>query len=454
MTDTILPSGPSKKNIFQFIKYIAYPMSMLETYKRAYGKTFTLRFSGQPDTVVICDPIDLKQVFSATHEQLNAGEINATLLQPILGDQSLLTLDGKKHLQHRKLLLPSFHGQRMKDYGELMSKIAKQKISNWKQGSELKLVDEVREITFNIILNAIFGIDEESSRFKTLTKSLHDLLQTGSGLFAVITLLTPFLHRNLGFLTPWAKLMRTREIVDICLFEEIAERKKMDLNSRTDILSLLLQARDDIGNPMTDQEIRDEMLTLLLAGHETSTMGVAWSFYGILSNPHVLKKLKEELNQFVYNDNELVSNLDKLVYLDAVIKEALRITPVFPYLVRITNEPYQLREHTLPKGTIISPCTYLAHHDPENWIEPHRFMPERFLSSTEKPYTHLPFGNGIRRCIGAAFAQYEMKIIIAQILIHLELKLKDNYTTKLERKGPVFGPSNGLPVIAKKSLHS
>ena len=159
MTDTILPSGPSKKNIFQFIKYIAYPMSMLETYKRAYGKTFTLRFSGQPDTVVICDPIDLKQVFSATHEQLNAGEINATLLQPILGDQSLLTLDGKKHLQHRKLLLPSFHGQRMKDYGELMSKIAKQKISNWKQGSELKLVDEVREITFNIILNAIFGID-------------------------------------------------------------------------------------------------------------------------------------------------------------------------------------------------------------------------------------------------------------------------------------------------------
>ena len=453
MTDTTLPPGPSKRNLFQFMKFIAHPLPILEECRRIYGKTFTLRFSGQPDSVVISDPIDLKQVFSATPEQLNSGEMNATLLQPILGDYSLLTLDGKKHLQHRKLLLPSFHGQRMKDYGELMSKIAKRKISNWKQNNTLKLVDEVREITFDIILNAIFGMDEDSSRFNTLTKSLHDLNHVISKPYSVITLLVPFLHRNLGFLTPWAKIMKLRQAVDACLFEEISARQKVNLDSRVDILSLLLQARDETGNLMTAQEIRDEMLALLLAGHETSTTGIAWSFYGILSNHHVLKKLKDELHQFVSDDTELVSNLDKLVYLDATVKEALRITPVLPYSLRITNEAYQLRGHTIPKGTVISPCMYLAHHDSEHWTEPHKFMPERFLNSTENPYTYVPFGSGIRRCIGAAFAQYEMKIIIAQILMRIKLKLKDNYIAKPERKGPVIAPSGGVPVIIQKILH-
>ncbi|MDF1678080.1 MAG: cytochrome P450 [Legionellaceae bacterium] len=452
MTNTALPPGPSKKNFFQFMKIIANPLPILEECKRIYGKTFTLRLSGQPDNVVISDPIDLKQIFSATHTQLNTGEMNATLLQPVLGDYSLLTLDGKRHLQHRKLLLPPFHGQRMKDYGELMSKIAKRRILNWKQNNTLKLLDEVREITFDIILKAIFGMDEESSRFKKLTQLLHQLNHVISKTFSVITLITPFLHKNLGFLTPWANIMKLRREVDLCLFDEISARKKMSLDSRIDILSLLLQARDENGDAMTDQEIRDEMLTLLLAGHETSTTGIAWSFYGILSNPHVLKKLKDELNQFVSDDTELVSNLDKLVYLDATIKEALRITPVFPNLLRITNEPYQLRDHTFPKGTVIVPCMYLAHHDPENWTEPHKFMPERFLNSTENPYTYLPFGSGIRRCIGAAFAQYEMKIIIAQILMNLELKLKDNYVAKPERKGPVIVPSDGVPIVIQKII--
>jgi len=452
MTNTTLPPGPPKIKFFQVMKILANPLPLLDECRRIYGKTFTIRLAGQPDNVVISDPIDLKQIFSATHTQLNTGEMNATLLQPVLGDNSLLTLDGKKHLHHRKLLLPPFHGQRMKDYGELMNKIAKNKISHWKPNSTLKLVDEAREITFNVILNAIFGMDEESSRFKTLTKSLNQLNHVASKIFSVITLITPALHRNLGFLTPWAKIMKLRRDVDICLFEEISARKKMSLDSRIDILSLLLQARDENGNAMTDQEIRDEMLTLLLAGHETSTMGVSWAFYGILSNPHILKKLKDELAQFVFDDTDLVSNLDKLVYLDAVIKEALRITPVFPYLLRITNESYQLGDRTFPKGTVISPCMYLAHHDPEYWTEPHKFMPERFLNSTETPYTYLPFGSGIRRCIGAAFAQSEMKIIIAQILLHVELKMEENYIAKPMRKGPVFEPAGGVPVIVKNVL--
>ncbi|MDP3562084.1 MAG: cytochrome P450 [Legionellaceae bacterium] len=446
MAETTLPKGPPKKNLLQYIKYIAYPVTIWEECRQIYGKTFTLRFSTRKNMVVISDPNDLKQVFSAATDQITAGKIYATMLRPTLGDFSLLTMDGKKHLQHRKLLLPPFHGQRMKDYGELMSQITKQQIAHWKPNTTFKLVDEVREIAFNIILSAIFGMNEENTRFHTLASALRNFGNQTAKLSSVITLFLPFLHRNLGFLTPWAKIKKLRKEVDNCLFEEISARKNLNLDSRIDILSLLLQTRDEDGNAMSDQEIRDEMLTLLLTGQEPSTISIAWSFYGILTNPRVLQKLKDELSQCVANDSELISNLDKLVYLDAVIKEALRITPIIPNMVRVSNQPYQLNEYTLPKGTIISLCTYLAHHDPDNWTEPHKFMPERFLNSTENPYTHLPFGRGIKRCIGSAFAQYEMKIIIAQILMHTELALIDNYTTKLTRKGFIFGPSNGLPV--------
>ncbi|OGV50075.1 MAG: hypothetical protein A3F46_08925 [Legionellales bacterium RIFCSPHIGHO2_12_FULL_42_9] len=450
--NSMLPKGPSGNSFFQLIKFIRKPITVFEECKKIYGKTFLIRALGHPDAVVISDPADLKQVFSADSSQLHTGELTATVIRPIFGDYSLLSLDGQKHLHHRKLFLPPLHGQRMKVYGDLMTKIVKKKILNWKQNNKLKLVDEARNMTFSVILSAIFGMDEENTRFKTLTKSLHALLRESAQPFAFLTLLTPILHRNLGFLTPWAKIMKLRQEVDECLFEEIAARKKINLDSRIDILSLLLQARDEAGNLMSDQEIRDEMLTLLAAGHETSSMGIAWTFYGILSNPLILKKLKDELNQFVSHDAELVSNLDKLVYLDAVIKEALRITPVASYVGRITKDTYSLGKYTLPKGTIIFPCIYLAHHDPDSWNEPEKFIPERFLNSSDAPYTYLPFGGGIRRCIGASFAQYEMKIIVAQILLHIELELKANYVPKMVRKGAVIAPSQGLPVVVKKLL--
>lgn len=445
-----LPNGPTKNNFFVIIKAIRQPIALFEEYRKIYGKTFTTPpFSGYPATVFISDPADLKQVFSANAAQLNTGESTKKLIQPILGDFSLLSLDGKSHLHHRKLLLPSFHGQRMEVYGELMARAAQKKISSWKKGETLRLEDEARDITFHVILKAIFGMDETNIRFEELTKSLHALMRVMSKPFSFITLLNSRLHRNLGVLTPWAKMMELRHKVDKCLFEEIEARRKINLDSRTDILSLLLQARDEAGNLMTNQEIRDEMLTLLMAGHETSTMGISWAFYGILSNPDVFNKLKDELAQVVSNEEELVKNLDKLIYLDAVIKEALRITPVVPYVARITNEAYQLGEYLLPKGTAIAPCIYLAHRDPDVWSEPDKFMPERFLNSSDTPYTYLPFGSGIRRCIGAAFAQYEMKIIVAQLLLHAELELKENYVPKFERKVSVIAPSQGLPVTVR-----
>ena len=447
----ILPKGPTGNSFLQLIKFIQKPITVFETCRKKYGKTFTLRALGHPDAVVITDPTDIKKVFSSNTDQLHTGELIATFLQPVFGDYSLLSLDGRKHLQQRKLLLAPFQGQRMKVYGDLMAKTVKKKVLSWEKKNRLTLLDEARDITFNVILSAIFGMDEENARFSALTQSLHRLIHAMSTPFGFFTLITPILHRNLSFLTPWKKITKLRAAVDACLFEEISERRKLNLDARTDILSLLLQTKDESGHPMSDQEIRDELLTLLTAGHETSSMGIAWTFYNILSNPDVLKKLKAELAQFIKNENDLVTHLDKLVYLDAVLKESLRITPVAPYLARITKDDYPLGEYILPKGTVIFPSIYLAHRDPENWSDPDKFIPERFLNSTEKPYTYLPFGGGIRRCIGAAFAQYEMKIIIAQIMLHAELSLIENYVPKMIRKGAVIAPSKGLPVHIKKN---
>ncbi len=443
----MLPSGPKTNKLSQNIQFISNPIAVLEENRRIYGKTFLIRLLSHPQCVVISDPVDIKQVFMDSTNKLCTGEVNALLFRPILGDGSVLNLDGKEHLFHRKLLLPSFQGERMQVYGELMAETAKKRILQWKKGEAFPLLEEARDITFSVILKAIFGMDESSEHFNALHKSLHAFIQEIIKPFSLMTLLNPFLHFNLGPLTPWAKMMKLRKQVDKYLFAEIEARKKINLESRTDILSLLLKTRDENGKALTDKEIRDEMLTLLMAGHDTSTMGISWAMYGILSNESVLKKLKEELQTILVHKEDLVSQLDKLMYLDAVIKEALRITPVVPYVTRLTKETYQLGEYTLPKDTIIMPSIYLAHRDANLWSEPEKFMPERFLNSSETPYSFLPFGGGIRRCIGAAFAQYEMKIIIAQMLLHTHLSLLKNYVPKPERKGVVLAPSGGLPVI-------
>lgn len=443
-----LPPGPKEGRWLQMLKFLHYPIAFIHKCRHIYGKTFTLRLLGCLDTVIISEVADLKQVLSASSDELRAGEINATLFHPLVGEHSLLTIDGSSHLQHKKLLLPFFHNQRVKVYGDLITSIVEKRIASWKEKSTLTMTDEARDITFSIILSSIFGIDEENTRFKKLTDSLHTLIHEISKPFALITSFKPSMRRNLGALTPWAKIAKLRRQVFTCLLEEIKARDSIDLKGRTDILSLLLQACDDKGNRlMTYQEIRDEMLTLLITGHETSTMGIAWAIYGILSNPMVLQKLQEELQGVANKD--LVSHLDQLTYLDGIIKEALRVTPVIPYVIRLTKGTYRLGDYILPKNTPIIPCIYLAHHDPDVWHEPEKFMPERFLNGSKIPSTYLPFGSGIRRCIGSAFAHYEMKIIIAQIFLRTKLHLRKKYISTIKNKGVVTIPSRGLPVIVK-----
>ena len=445
-----LPLGPAQNKLLQTIALLRKPISFLETCRHQYGKTFTLNILGREKAVVISDAADLKKVFSDNAQQLNTGEVYSTLMGPVVGKGSLFSLDGPVHVQHRKLLLPPFHGHCMHAYNAMMAKSVQDKIAIWKKDDKLILSNELHDITFNIIFNAIFGMNEENARFQQLKKLLRALLRSFSTPYAHFVIIAPMFHRHLGPLTPWANIMKLRRAICRCIFEEIEDRNNNNLEPKADILSALLKSRDEAGIFLTNEDICDEILTVLIAGYDATSMSTCWGFYGILSNPDIYNKLMEELNGIVGQKEDLIVHLDKLVYLDAVVKEALRVNPVIPLMVRVTKENYQLGRYTLPKGTGILPCTYLAHRDPTLWSEPEKFKPERFINSATIPFSYVPFGSGIRRCIGAAFTHNEMKIVIANILLHAELKLKENYEAKIVMRGVAAVPSGGVPVVVTK----
>ena len=332
-----------------------------------------------------------------------------------------------------------------------MAALTRQVIASWQKDKEIILLDEMREITFSIILKTIFGIDEDNARFDNLVRclcSLIKIMKTPLG-SAILLILKP-LQINLGPFTPWAKIMKLRKEIDLILFNEIKQRSKSDLTNRTDILSMLLQAKDEDGHSLTAEEIRDELMTLLLAGYITTSNGLTWSLYFILKNKPVLKKIKEEMQQVALK-GELLENIHQLTYMDAAIKEALRIKPVNAYASRFVKQSYTMSGYTLSPGTRIILSIYLAHRDSTVWRNPEKYNPERFLNSSEIPYTYFPFGGGTRRCPGAAFATFEIKVALTQILQHTELTFHKNYQLKTILKAIHVIPTDGIPVIVKKN---
>lgn len=432
----VLPPGPTESRLRQMAQFIREPIPYLQACQAQYGNVFTLRMLGQPPYVVVCNPADIKGLFMAPPDVLYTGEINGSIFRPVHGRYSLLTLDGDKHMQHRKLILPAFHGARIPVYESIMRELTQKQISAWQVGSDFPIFPEIREITLNIILRSIFGMKEDSARFEPFKAVFRELIATIKSPAGLATLLIKKLHINLGPLTPWAKIKRLRREVDELLYHEMRERRKQGVSERSDILSLLLQAKDEHSRPMPDPEIRDEMWSLLSAGHDTSATAMSWALYYILANPAILQRITAELKE----------TPQRFDYLEATLKETLRMMPIVPYIARLTKQNYQLNDYLLPPGVGIIPAIYLAHHAAEHWPDPSQFSPERFLTSSEKPYTYLPFGGGIRRCIGATFAQYEMKIVLAELLTHTTLTLTDSAVPKAVRRGIVMEPESWVPV--------
>ena len=306
----------------------------------------------------------------------------------------------------------------------------------------------MQAITLDIILRAVFGVDE-GARFARIRKRIVRFLAQADGPAAAFLAIRPF-QIELRGLTPWGRFVRDREAIRAELVAEIARRRSEGTEGRTDILSMLVEARDEQGEPMTDAELIDEMFTLLMAGHETTATSLAWVFHHVLDRPDVLAKLRAELGRVVGDGPVEAQHVPQLEYLDAVLKESQRLTPVATNVIRRLTGPMRIAGRDLPAGITVSACIYATHRRPDLWPEPERFDPERFVGARPAPYTFFPFGGGIRRCIGAAFATYEMKIVLAQVLSRVELGSAPGYRMRPVLRTITIAPSGGMPVVAER----
>jgi cytochrome P450 len=354
-----------------------------------------------------------------------------------MGRNSVLLLDGPEHLRQRKLMLPSFHGERMQRYGALMQEIAEREIARWPVGQPFGLRPRTQAITLEIIMRTVFGI-EDAERLARLSERLAAMLDIGMHTGAVAAIAIPPVRKTVG--RPlYKRFLRLRAAADAEIYDEIARRRRaQDIGERDDVLSVLLQATDEDGRGMTDQELRDELMTLLVAGHETTATSLAWAFELLLRHPAERERLEAEMEAGGETD-----------YLDAVIKETLRIRPVVPGVIRVLTAPVELNGFELPAGTRVAPNIYLTHRRPDVYPEPERFRPERFLDGGPDTYSWIPFGGGIRRCLGASFALYEMQIVIPAILRAVQLRAVQPAPERIRRRAITFVPEHDARVVVE-----
>ncbi|MBD2343292.1 cytochrome P450 [Anabaena subtropica] len=447
-TVTKLPDGTPKFKWLQTIRIVLQPIDTLEQTEQRYGDIFTSDLGFFPPQVVISNPQAIQELFMADAQLFDSGSGNY-LIQPLVGANSLILLDGDRHLQQRKLLMPSFHGERMRAYGETIRNITKQVTGKWSIGKQFTARPSMQDISLQVILQTVFGL-KEGERYQQIQQVLTEMLDTFNTPISAVFLFFKSLQRDFGAWSPWGKFLRRRQQLDELLYQEIRERRHQPETRGEDILSLLMSARDEQGQPMTDEELRDELMTMLFAGHETTAIALSWALYWIHYVPEVREKLIQELNSLDIAHADPTA-ITQLPYLNAVCSETLRITPVaFFAFPRVLKAPMKFMGYDLPKGMMISPCVYLTHHRPDIYPEPKRFKPERFLERQFSPYEFLPFGGGNRRCLGMAFALFEMKLVLATILSQYSLELLDQVPLKAVRRGIVFAPPGGVRLMVKE----
>ena len=445
-TPTALPPGPRTPGWWQSLRFALWPYASVAMGARRWGERYTVPAFGQPGKMVIfTDPEGIKDIFTADGDDLRSGEAAAPILGPILGAHSILLLDGERHHRERRLMSPPFHGERMHVYGRLMREIADRVIDRWPLGRPFPIHHEMQAITLDVILRAVFGVDEGAT-FTRVRERVERFVAQANGPSAPFIALKPF-QIDLGRWTPWGRFVRNRDAIRAILLEEIARRRAEGTAGRSDILSLLVDARDEAGAPMSDAELLDEMFTLLMAGQETTATSLAWVFYHLLRHPGALANLRAELARVVGSGPVEAHHLPQLEYLDAVTKESARLTPVATNVMRRLHAPARIGGLDLPAGVSVSASIYATHHRPDLWPDPERFLPERFLGTRPSPNTFFPFGGGVRRCLGAAFATYELKIVLAEVLSRVEMHVRPNYRARPVLRTVAVGPSGGVPVV-------
>jgi cytochrome P450 family 135 len=411
-----LPPGCELPPTRQTARWVMRPLAFLEELRARHGDVFTIRLAREPPWVMVSDPELLKRVFQAPADVLHAGE-GKRVLEPILGLNSLLLLDGERHMTHRKLLLPSFHGDRVKLHEAEMRAVTEAEIARRPAGVAEPAAVWMRAIALEVIVRAVFGVSGEQRRAR-MRDALHELNVPANADEA----------RAPAFL-------RARERVDELVYEEIARhREDPDLRRRDDVLSLLLQSRYEDGAPMADVEVRDELMTLLVAGHETTATTLAWALERLARAPAAMARTVAE------------AEAGGGPYTDAVIRETLRMRPALPMVARVVKQPFELGRWTIQPGTIVAPSILLVHHRADVYPEPGEFRPERFLERKPGTYTWLPFGGGVRRCIGAGFALLQMRAMLSTLLARARVRVVDPEPEPLRTRAVTLTPGNGAVV--------
>ena len=432
-----MPPGSNAPALAQALRYVRDPLGFLIRLQRRHGDIFTLSFPYFGRLVYVADPVLVKQVFTSSPEQFHAGEANATVLEPALGPNSVLTLDDGAHMRQRKLLLPPFHGEQIRNYGELIREITRKEMESWPLGEPFALRPHTQRITLAVIMRAVFGVHDEErlARFGGLIETFSDRVSA--------VLAFPMLRRNLGRWSPWSRFQRARAALDEFIYEEIELRRAEghgDGPERSDVLSLLLEARHDDGSPMSDEELRDELVTVLGAGHETTATGLAWAMERLLRTPRALAKLRESL----------AAGEDD--YLEATVKETLRARPVIVDVARKLTAPARIGEYELPAGTYVMAAIAALHYREDLFPRPQEFRPERFLEEKADNYAWIPFGGGVRRCIGASFAEYEMRIVLREFVEGAELSAPDPKPERVKVRNITLAPGKGTVVRLDRPL--
>lgn len=424
------PDGPNSPRGWQSALAVAAQLPTLRRWRKRYGDAFTIDLIGLGRAVVVADPDLIKQTLTARPDVLHSGDRSP--LRPILGSSSLLTIDGDHHLRQRRLLLPPFHGQRMQGYERIIEEEARREIDRWPDGEELATLEPMMRITLNAILRAVFGA--HGQQLRELQELLPPLVTLGSRMA-----LLRFAQRDLGPWSPWGRFLRMRRAFDVHVDRLVAAaRADPQLEQRSDVLSLLVQARHEDGSPMSRDQIADQLLTILAAGHETTASTLAWSVERLRRHPDLLRRLADEVEAGGSTLRE------------ATIREIQRIRPAIPMFGRYVVAPFQLGEWRLEPGSMIVLSAVLVHEDARIYEDPLRFRPERFLGTKPDTYRWIPFGGGVRRCIGASFAHMEMDIVLRTVIERLDLVPTAARDERWSYRGVAFVPARGGRAVVRR----
>lgn len=416
------------------LRFAFRPLQTLSSWYERYGELITFRAPVFGTGVYVANPQAIRELFTGDQSDLLAGEANS-FMAPVLGHHSVLVLDGPEHLRHRKLLLPPFQGSRVEAFRTVIHEVAEREIASWRPGARLVLRDRMRALTFDVICRAVFGVTEPA-RVERLRRALVAVIDSNP-----LYMLSPILRRDLGPLSPGRRFVTRLGAADALLLEEIRRRRQEpNLEERSDVLSLLLRAVDEDGRPMTDAELRDELITMLGAGHETTATGLAFAFDLLLRNPEAMSRLRTEIEG---------GNGD--AYLDAVVKETLRLRPVIDAAERTLTKPRVVAGWELPPGVKVYPAIAIVQMREDLYPRAQEFLPERFLDTRTESYTWLPFGGGIRRCIGAALANLEMAEVLRLAVPAVQLRPVRDRPDPVVLRGITLAPRHGVEVEVERA---